>query len=144
MISKLLLNGLCALALLGFSMPATARNSAPSDENRAYIKHTVDTLRARIFYPVVPDKPLVGGTAIVMFRIQPDGNVADVRLKRSSGYSHIDSTALGIVYGAKFAPPPPGIARQAIALPLTFKAPRPRETSKLPQQSTVKVRPLGM
>ncbi|MBS7695988.1 MULTISPECIES: energy transducer TonB [unclassified Chelatococcus] len=134
MASKLFLSGLCALALLSFVAPAAARDSAPSDETKAYVKHTVEILRARIFYPVVPDKPLAGGTAIVTFRIQSDGSVADVKLKRSSGHGHIDSTALGIVYGAQFAPPPAGVAGQMIVLPLAFEAPRPRKTSTPRQQ----------
>jgi protein TonB len=68
---------------------------APSEASLASIRQQVQTELARHFhYPNTAIRRNWSGTVEVIFRVEPDGRVYDVRMKKSSGRSVLDEAAL--------------------------------------------------
>jgi TonB family protein len=69
--------------------------AAPSEASLASIRQHVQTELARHFhYPNMAIRRNWSGAVEVVFRVEPDGRVYDVRMKKSSGRSVLDDAAL--------------------------------------------------
>jgi protein TonB len=61
----------------------------------------------------------IGGTASVSFTVGPDGQVASLRLARSSGNASLDRESLDLVRRTSPFPPPPH-GKASITVPVNF------------------------
>lgn len=84
----------------------------------ANYKYIIRLIRRKMVYPEEAKKQGITGTATVAFTIGGNGQVAQVRINRSSGNQLLDQAALSAVQRAAPFPPPPASAN--IAIPLVF------------------------
>lgn len=92
----------------------------PGEEYRhANFKAIRDSILDKLHYPVLARRRGWSGKVDVAFLIAPDGNVSDLRIEASSGFSVLDEQALNAVRSA--APfTPPRIAA-LLVMPVTFQ-----------------------
>ena len=62
-----------------------------SEANYSLILEMIEAVK---IYPKVARKRGLEGTAIISFRIDPDGDVADITIERASGFSILDRAAI--------------------------------------------------
>ena len=76
-------------------------------------------------YPAGPMRRGEQGTAIITFRVQPDGRVADCAIKRSSGSSELDTASCALfVHRARFTPQPDSSGLDRRTVPVNWRLPR--------------------
>jgi protein TonB len=108
---------------------ATARTeitaAVASEASLASIRQQVQTELARHFhYPNAAIRRNWSGTVEVIFRIEPDGRVYDVRMKKSSGRSVLDEAALQAMQKVERIPLDPKLKLAhavELALPVIYR-----------------------
>jgi protein TonB len=101
--------------------PRSVEQAIPADEayRRANFGSIRDSILANLHYPMLARRKGWSGKVEVAFLIKPDGQVSELRIQTSSGYSVLDEQALeAIRRSAPFAPP--RIAALLI-MPVTFQ-----------------------
>jgi periplasmic protein TonB len=101
--------------------PKSTGQTVPADEayRRANFGAIRDSILANLQYPMLARRKGWSGKVEVAFMIRPDGNVSELRIQTSSGYSVLDEQALeAIRRSAPFTPP--RIAALLI-MPVTFQ-----------------------
>jgi len=98
---------------------------APSEVSLASIRQQVQTELARHFhYPNTAIRRNWSGTVEVVFRVEPDGRVYDVRMKKSSGRSILDEAALQAMQKVERIPLDPQLKLAhavELALPVIYR-----------------------
>ncbi|HYK53402.1 MAG TPA: energy transducer TonB, partial [Candidatus Eremiobacteraceae bacterium] len=61
--------------------------------------------RVEPVYPDIAKEQGVGGTAIVLATIGPDGRVISVSIDQSTGNRQLDSAAVAAAHSSRFEPP---------------------------------------
>jgi protein TonB len=99
--------------------------AAASEASLASIRQQVQTELARHFhYPTTAIRRNWSGTVEVVFRVEPDGRVYDVRMKRSSGRSVLDEAALAAMQKVERIPLDPQLKLAhavELALPVIYR-----------------------
>jgi protein TonB len=102
-----------------------ASPAAPSEASLASIRQQVQTELARHFqYPRTAIRRNWSGTVEVVFWVEPDGRVYDVRMKRSSGRSVLDEAALAAMQKVERIPLDPQLKLAhavELALPVIYR-----------------------
>jgi periplasmic protein TonB len=97
--------------------PAIAADEAYRQANFTAIR---DSILGKLHYPLLARRRGWSGQVEISFTITPDGNIHDLRILTSSGYSLLDDEALtAIRQTAPFTPPPQVAA--ALTMPITFR-----------------------
>lgn len=99
--------------------------AAASEASLASIRQQVQTELARHFhYPTTAIRRNWSGTVELVFRVEPDGRVYDVRMKRSSGRSVLDEAALAAMQKVERIPLDPQLKLAhavELALPVIYR-----------------------
>jgi protein TonB len=99
--------------------------AASSEASLASIRQQVQTELARHFhYPNTAIRRNWSGTVEVVFRVEPDGRVYDVRMKKSSGRSVLDEAALAAMQKVERIPLDPQLKLAhavELALPVIYR-----------------------
>jgi TonB family protein len=99
--------------------------AASSEASLASIRQQVQTELARHFhYPNTAIRRNWSGTVEVVFRVEPDGRVYDVRMKKSSGRSVLDEAALAAMQKIERIPLDPQLKLAhavELALPVIYR-----------------------
>ncbi|WP_166266882.1 energy transducer TonB [Marinobacter caseinilyticus] len=107
--------------------PETAQaGPALADRDRAHARYQAD-LRAHIYpnlrYPVMAKRQRQQGEVLVVFTVEPDGRVSDVRLAQASPFPLLNREALDVIERATPLPPlPPALhgENNEWLVPITF------------------------
>lgn len=106
------------------SKDAPVETAEPSDEEvlssyrHANLKAVQSKIKNNLVYPMIARKNGWTGRTEVIFRLEKDGSVKNVRVAKSSGYGILDNQALEAVkISAPFTTPPRPIE---LTLPVTF------------------------
>lgn len=106
-------------------MQTEVSTAIASEASIASIRQQVQTELARHFhYPNTAIRRNWSGTVEVVFRIEPDGRVYDVRMKRSSGRSVLDKAALAAMQKVERIPLDPQLKLAhavELALPVIYR-----------------------
>lgn len=79
-----------------------------------------DSIRGKLHYPLLARRRGWSGQVEISFTITPDGNIRDLRILTSSGFTLLDNEALSAIrQTAPFSPPPPVAA--TLTMPITFR-----------------------
>jgi TonB family protein len=73
-------------------------------------------------FPSLPSLESYGRAPILVFKITKDGDVADVRLERSSGSDAIDSALISGIKKWKYKPPPCGPVEERMRVSINLTA----------------------
>lgn len=101
--------------------PRPVEHAVPADEayRRANFGTIRDSILANLHYPMLARRKGWSGKVEVAFLIKPDGQISELRIQTSSGYSVLDEQALDAIRrSAPFTPP--RIAALLI-MPVTFQ-----------------------
>jgi periplasmic protein TonB len=101
--------------------PRSVEQAVPADEayRRANFGAIRDSILANLHYPMLARRKGWSGKVEVAFMIKPDGQVSELRIQTSSGYSVLDEQALDAIRrSAPFTPP--RIAA-LLVMPVTFQ-----------------------
>jgi len=96
--------------------------AVPADEEyrRANFGAIRDSILGKIHYPMLARRRGWSGQMEISFTITPDGNIHELRVLTSTGYSLLDDEALtAIRQTAPFTPPPQ--AATVLTMPITFR-----------------------
>ncbi|WP_222558755.1 TonB family protein [Caenibius sp. WL] len=108
-----------ALILLALPLLIAASDALPSSE---WTRHVAIQLQRASRYPVEALAQGIEGSARVELRVTPEGEVASVRLRQSSGSALLDAAALEAARNAGPFPPLAGAnAPFWVALPVSFR-----------------------
>lgn len=104
------------------SAPSAADPASVETAERRYLREQYDYIRervtSRLHYPAMARRQGWVGQVTVTFLVQPDGQVDNLDVARSSGHQSLDRQALQAVLAAAPFPAPPAPA--VITLPVTF------------------------
>ncbi len=101
--------------------PRTARPAGETPPSKEELAARISKIRRRIkkarIYPENARAGGIEGTAVVAFRILPDGRLGPIRLRKSSGHSTLDGSSLETVRRAAPLPYIKGV----IVLPIRYR-----------------------
>lgn len=97
--------------------PAMGADEAFRQANFTTIR---DSILGKLHYPLLARRRGWSGQVEISFTITPDGNIRDLRILTSSGFTLLDNEALSAIrQTAPFSPPPPLAA--TLTMPITFR-----------------------
>lgn len=107
-----------SISTTGLSSPEAAPiSSAPGSRDiRRILLQVADRIRRARRYPAAARRMGIEGTAVVSFRIRPEGGIRDVKIRKSSGHPLLDTASIDAV---RRAAPLPYI-RQALVIPIRY------------------------
>ncbi|NLD38149.1 MAG: energy transducer TonB [Desulfatiglans sp.] len=88
------------------------------DANFYYVK---DLITSNLVYPAVARRMKWQGTVEVSFRVLKTGNVENIRVLTSSGYSLLDKNVIAAIKSVQPFPPPPVAAEFTMPIKYTLK-----------------------
>lgn len=85
---------------------------------KAHFEYIKNTIQKQITYPVVARKKGWQGKVVVSFVVDKDGNIMDIQIRESSGFSLLDRNAVQTI--KKLAPFPPPPIRAELIVPINY------------------------